>query len=138
MAELKSEIESMQNNLEKEATTSTLIDANKVTSIDVKPQTSQIPAELESLAEKKEEWEIAYINMRINNVYNPLNKNVDWLSTRIDLLQQDLDTIRMNDPQPATSIDICNNTSIGTRFTTMEDRLKSYEDMHDRFTSPIM
>ncbi|KAG5384412.1 hypothetical protein IGI04_035882 [Brassica rapa subsp. trilocularis] len=44
----------------------------------------------------------------------------------------------MNDPQPATSIDICNITSINTRFAAMEDRLKSYEDMHDRFTSPIM
>ncbi|KAF2601163.1 hypothetical protein F2Q70_00026090 [Brassica cretica] len=85
----------MQHNLEKEATTSPSIDANKATSIDIKPQTSQIPAEPESLAEKKDEWEIAYTNTRINDVYNPLN-NVDWLSTRIDLLQQELDTIRMN------------------------------------------
>ncbi|KAF2600766.1 hypothetical protein F2Q68_00009782 [Brassica cretica] len=106
MVELKTKIESMQHNLEKEATTSTSIDANKATSIDVKPQTSQIPEKPESLAEKKDEWEIAYINTRINDVYNPLNNNVDWLSTRIDLLQQELDTIRMNDPQPATSIDI--------------------------------
>ncbi|KAF2620880.1 hypothetical protein F2Q68_00039923 [Brassica cretica] len=44
----------------------------------------------------------------------------------------------MADPQPATSIDICNITSIDTRFAAMEDRLKYYEDMHDRFTSPIM
>ncbi|KAF3583601.1 hypothetical protein F2Q69_00030566 [Brassica cretica] len=41
--------------LEKEATTSPSIDANKAISIDVKPQTSQIPAEPESLAEKKDE-----------------------------------------------------------------------------------
>ena len=128
----------MQHRLEKEATTSPSIDANQATSIDIKPQTSQIPAEPERLAEKRDEWEIAYINARINDVYNPLNNNVDWLSTRIDLLQQDLDTIRTNDPQPATSIDICNITSIDTRFAAMEDRLKSYEDMHDRFTSPIM
>ena len=98
----------MQHSLEKEATASTSIDANKATSLDVKPQTSQIPAEPEGLAEKKDEWEIAYFNTKINDVYNPLNNNVDWLSTRIDLLQQELDTIRMNDPQPATSIDICN------------------------------
>ncbi|KAF2599779.1 hypothetical protein F2Q68_00009779 [Brassica cretica] len=44
----------------------------------------------------------------------------------------------MNDPQPATSIDICNIKSIDARFAAIEDRLKSYEDMHDRFTSPIM
>ncbi|KAF3523996.1 hypothetical protein F2Q69_00050340 [Brassica cretica] len=44
----------------------------------------------------------------------------------------------MKDPQPATSIDICNITSIDARFASMEDRLKSYEDMHERFTSPIM
>ncbi|KAF3526401.1 hypothetical protein F2Q69_00047309 [Brassica cretica] len=44
----------------------------------------------------------------------------------------------MKDPQPATSIDICNITSIEARFASMEDRLKSYEDMHERFTSPIM
>ncbi|KAF3561604.1 hypothetical protein DY000_02017521 [Brassica cretica] len=136
--EMVTEIESMQHNLEKEATTSPSIDANKSTSIDVKPQTSQIPAEPKSLAEKKDECEIAYINTRINDVYNPLNNNVDWLSTRIDLLQQELHTIRMNDPQPVTSIDICNITSIDTRFAALEDRLKSYEDMHDRFTSPIM
>ncbi|KAF3555866.1 hypothetical protein F2Q69_00013329 [Brassica cretica] len=138
MAEIRTEIESMQHNLEKEATTSPSIDANKTTSIDVKPQTSQIPAEPKSLAEKKDEWEVAYINTRINDVYNPLNNNVDWLSTRIDLLQQELDTIRMADPQPATLIDIYNITSIDTRFAAMEDRLKSYEHMHDRFTSPIM
>ncbi|KAF2616147.1 hypothetical protein F2Q70_00011557 [Brassica cretica] len=58
MAEMGTEIESMQHNLEKEATTSPSVDANKATSIDVKPQTSQIPAEPESLAEKKDEWEI--------------------------------------------------------------------------------
>ncbi|KAF2554066.1 hypothetical protein F2Q68_00034537 [Brassica cretica] len=101
MAEIRTEIESMQHNLEKEATTSPSIDANKATSIDVRPQTSQIPAKSESLVEKKDEWEIAYINPRINDVYNPLNNNMDW-------------------------------------FSAMEDRLKSYEDMHDRFTSPIM
>ncbi|KAF3485840.1 hypothetical protein F2Q69_00053822 [Brassica cretica] len=138
MAEMRTEIESMQHNLEKEATTSPSIDANKATSIDVKPQTSQIPAEPESLAEKKDEWEIAYINTGINDVYNPLKNNVDWLSTRIDLVQQDLDTIRKKDPQPATSIDICTITSIDSKFAAMEDRLQTYEDMHDRFTSPIM
>ncbi|KAF2556950.1 hypothetical protein F2Q68_00014744 [Brassica cretica] len=138
MAEMRTEIESMQHILEKEATTSPSIDANKATSIDVKPQTSQIPTEPESLAEKKDEWEIAYINTKINEVYNPLNNNVDWLSTRIDLLQQDLDTIRKKDQQPATSIDICTITSIDSKFAAMEDRLQTYEDMHDRFTSPIM
>ncbi|KAF2600379.1 hypothetical protein F2Q68_00010210 [Brassica cretica] len=43
-----------------------------------------------------------------------------------------------NDPQPATSIDICTITSIDSKFAAMEDRLQTYEDMHDRFTSPIM
>ncbi|WZZ89031.1 hypothetical protein YC2023_117610 [Brassica napus] len=146
MAEMRTEIESMQHILEKEAKTSpsiddnkaTSIDPNKATSIDVKPQTSQIPAEPESLAEKKDEWEIAYINTKINDVYNPLNKNVDWLSTRIDLLQQYLDTIRKKDQQPATSIDICTITSIDSKFAAMEDMLQTYEDMHDCFTSPIM
>ncbi|KAF3535589.1 hypothetical protein F2Q69_00022428 [Brassica cretica] len=138
MAEMRTEIESMQHSLEKEAMSSSSIDANKETSIYVKQQTSQIPAELESLAEKKDEWEIAYIYPRINDVYNPLSNNVDWLSTRIDLLQQDLDTICKKDPQPATLIDICTITSIDSKFAAMEDRLQTYEDMHDRFTSPIM
>ncbi|KAF2605952.1 hypothetical protein F2Q68_00044146 [Brassica cretica] len=89
MAQMRTEIESMQHILEKEATTSPSIDANKATSIDVKPHTSQIPAGPDSLVEKKDEWEIAYINTKINDVYNPLNNNVDWLSTRIDLLQQE-------------------------------------------------
>ncbi|KAF3609529.1 hypothetical protein DY000_02048677 [Brassica cretica] len=138
MAEMRTEIDSMQHIFEKEATTSPSIDANKATSIDVNTQTSQIPAEPESLAAKKDEWEIAYISTKINDIYNPLNNNVDWLSTRIDLLQQDLDTIRKKDPQPATSIDICTITSIDSQFAAMEDRLQSYEDMHDSFTSPIM
>ncbi|KAF3566712.1 hypothetical protein DY000_02016298 [Brassica cretica] len=138
MTEMRTKIESMQHILEKEATTSPSIDANKATSIDVKPQTSQIPAGLDSLAEKKDEWEIAYINTKINDLYNPLNNNVDWLSTRIDLLQQDLDTIGKKDHQPTTSIDICTITSIDSKFAAMEDRLQTYEDMHDRFTSPIM
>ncbi|CAG7897206.1 unnamed protein product [Brassica rapa] len=59
MAEMRTEIESMQHKLEKEATTSPSINASKATSIDVKQQTSQIPAEPKSLAEKKDEWEIA-------------------------------------------------------------------------------
>ena len=122
MAEMRTEIESMQHNLEKEATTSTSIDADKATLINIKPQTSQIPAELESLVEKKDEWEITYINTTINDVYNPLNNNVDWLSTRIDMAQQDLDTIRKKDPQPATLIDICTITSIDSKFAAMEDR----------------
>ncbi|KAG5384489.1 hypothetical protein IGI04_035959 [Brassica rapa subsp. trilocularis] len=126
------------HSLEKEATTSPSIDADKAISIDVKPHASQIPAEPQSLAEKNDEWEIAYINTKINDVYNPLNNNMDWLSTRIDLLQQDLDTIRKKDPQPETSIDICIITSIDSKFTAMEDRLQSYKDMHDHFTSPIM
>ncbi|KAF3576449.1 hypothetical protein DY000_02030628 [Brassica cretica] len=124
MAEMRTEIESMQHNLEKEATTSPSIGANKATSIDVKPHISQIPVEPKILAEKKDEWEIAYINTRINDVYNPLNNNVDWLSTRIDKLHQDLDTIHMNDPQPATSIDICNITSTDTKFAAMKDRFR--------------
>ncbi|KAF3562877.1 hypothetical protein DY000_02016297 [Brassica cretica] len=138
MAKMRTEIESMQHILEKEATTSPSIDANKAKSIYVKPQTSQIPAGPESLAEKKDEWEIAYINTKINDIYNPLNNNVDWLSMTIDPLQQDLDTIRKKDQQPATSIDICTITLIDSKFTAMEDRLQTYEDMHDRFTSPIM
>ncbi|KAF2566227.1 hypothetical protein F2Q68_00025434 [Brassica cretica] len=48
MADMRTEIESMQHSLEKEATTSPSIDAYKATSIDVKPQTSQIPAEPQS------------------------------------------------------------------------------------------
>ncbi|KAF3609530.1 hypothetical protein DY000_02048676 [Brassica cretica] len=128
--ELKTLVDDTYQTLDREATTSPSIDANKATSIDVKPQTSQIPVEPESLAEKKDEWEIAYINTKINNV--------DWLSTRIDLLQQNLDTIRKKDQQPATSIDICTITSIDSKFAAMEDRLQTYEDMHDRFTSPIM
>ena len=112
------------------------IDRRQQSNID-RRQATYIP-DSESLAEKKYEWEIAYINTRINDVYNPLNNNMDWFSTKIDLLQQDLDTICMNNPQPATSIDIFNITSIDTRFAAIEDRLKSYEDMHDRFTSPIM
>ncbi|KAF2610164.1 hypothetical protein F2Q70_00012038 [Brassica cretica] len=94
MAEMRTYIESKQHILEKEATTSPSIDANKATSIDVKPHTSQIPAEPESLAEKKNEWEIAYINTKIND----------------------------KDQQPATSIDICTITSIDSKFTAMEDR----------------
>ncbi|KAF3603460.1 hypothetical protein F2Q69_00035748 [Brassica cretica] len=72
MAEMRTNIESMQHNLEKEATASPSIDANKTTLIDDKPQTSQIPAEPESLTEKKDEWEIEYINTKINNVYTLL------------------------------------------------------------------
>ncbi|KAF2593513.1 hypothetical protein F2Q70_00043614 [Brassica cretica] len=47
MAEMRTEIESLQHNLEKKATTSTSIDATNATSIDVKPQTFQFPAEPE-------------------------------------------------------------------------------------------
>ncbi|KAF3488434.1 hypothetical protein F2Q69_00053628 [Brassica cretica] len=104
MVEMRKKIESMQHILEKEATTSP--------SIDAKPQTSQIPAEPESLAEKKDEWKIAYLNTKIND--------------------QDLDTICKKDPQPSTSIDICTIKSIDRKFAAMEDRdIGKLNDQHD-------
>ncbi|KAG5397634.1 hypothetical protein IGI04_019448 [Brassica rapa subsp. trilocularis] len=116
MTEMRTEIESLCQQLEKEATTSASIDAPHATSIDV----------------------ISYIDTRINDVYCPLNNNVDWLSTKIELLQQDLDTIRKKDQQPATSIDMCTFTSLDAKVLAMNERLRTYEDMHDRFISPVM
>ncbi|KAF2536238.1 hypothetical protein F2Q68_00021107 [Brassica cretica] len=52
----------------------------------------------------KDEWEISYIYTKIHD--------------------QDLDTIRKKDPQPATSIDICTITSIDSKFAAMEDRFR--------------
>ncbi|KAG5384737.1 hypothetical protein IGI04_036207 [Brassica rapa subsp. trilocularis] len=114
MAEMRTEIESLRQQLEKEATTSASIDAPRAASIDV----------------------ISYIDTRINDVYCPLNNNVDWLSTKIELLQQDLDTIRKKDQHPATSIDMCTFTSLDAKVSAMNERLRTYEDMHDRFISP--
>ncbi|KAF2606308.1 hypothetical protein F2Q68_00044831 [Brassica cretica] len=96
---------------------------------------TQIPAEPQCSAEHKDEWEVSYINTRINDVYYPLNNNVDWLSTKIELLLQDLDTIRKKDQQPATSIDVCTITSLDAKISAMDDRLLTYEDMHDHFAN---
>ncbi|KAF2585400.1 hypothetical protein F2Q70_00037260 [Brassica cretica] len=106
MAEMGIGIESVRQQLEKEATTSASIDAKHATSIDVSLPTAQISAEPQCSTQHKDEWEVSYIDTRINDVYCPLNNNVDWLSTKIELLQQDLDTIRKKDQQPATSIDM--------------------------------
>ncbi|KAF2559863.1 hypothetical protein F2Q68_00015356 [Brassica cretica] len=114
MAEMRTEIESLRQQLEKEATTSASIDALHATSIE----------------------EVSYIDTRINDVYCPLNNNVDWLNTKIELLQQDLDTIRKKDQQPGTSLDMCTFTSLDAKVTAMNERLRTYEDMHDRFISP--
>ncbi|KAG5414539.1 hypothetical protein IGI04_002106 [Brassica rapa subsp. trilocularis] len=136
MVEMRTKIESLRQQLEKEATTSASIDAPHAPSIDVSLLTAQIPAEPQYSAEHKDEWEVSYINTRINDVYYPLNNNVEWLNTKIELLQQDLDTIRKKDQQPATSIDVCTITSLDAKISTMNDRLQTYEDMHDRFISP--
>ncbi|KAG5388525.1 hypothetical protein IGI04_030066 [Brassica rapa subsp. trilocularis] len=136
MAEMKTEIESLRQQLEKEATTSASIDAPHATSIDVSLPTAQIPAESQCSAQHRDEWEVSYIDTRISVVYCPLNNNVDWLSTKIELLQQDLDTIRKKDQQPATSIDMCTFTSLDAKVSAMNERLRTYEDMHDRFISP--
>ncbi|KAG5375844.1 hypothetical protein IGI04_040440 [Brassica rapa subsp. trilocularis] len=138
MAEMRTEIESLRQQLEKEATTSASIDAPRATSIDVSLPTAQIPAEPQCSTQHRDEWEISYIDTRINDVYYPLNNNVDWLSTKIELLQQDLDTIRKKDQQPATSIDMCTFTSLDAKVSAMNERLRTYEDMHDRFISPVM
>ncbi|KAF3585164.1 hypothetical protein F2Q69_00029146 [Brassica cretica] len=136
MAEMRTEIESLRQQLEKEATTSTSIDAPHATSIDVSLPTAQIPAEPQCSTQHRDEWEVSYIDTRINDVYCPLNNNVDWLSTKIELLQQDLDTIHKKDQQPATSIDMCTFTSLDAKISAMNERLRTYEDMHDRFISP--
>ncbi|KAF3532751.1 hypothetical protein DY000_02042923 [Brassica cretica] len=133
---LGEELKTLQ--LEKEATTSTSIDAPHATSIDVSLPTAQIPAEPQCSTQHKDEWEVSHIDTRINDVYCPLNNNVDWLSTKIKLLQQDLDTIRKKDQQPATSIDMCTFTSLDAKVSAINERLRTYEDMHDRFISPVM
>ncbi|KAG5414921.1 hypothetical protein IGI04_002488 [Brassica rapa subsp. trilocularis] len=109
VAEMRTEIDSLRQQFEKEAMTSASIDAP-----------------------------FSYIDTRINEVYCPLNNNVDWLSTKIELLQQDLDTIRKKDQHPATSIDMCTFTSLDAKVSAMNERLRTYEDMHDRFISPVM
>ncbi|KAG5388453.1 hypothetical protein IGI04_029994 [Brassica rapa subsp. trilocularis] len=130
MAEMRTGIESLRQQLEKEATTSASIDAPRATSIDVSLPTVQIPAEPQCSTQHGDEWEVSYIDTRINDVYCPLNNNVDWLSTKIELLQQDLDTIRKKDQQPATSIDMCTFTSLDAKVSAMNERLRTYEDMH--------
>ncbi|KAG5375337.1 hypothetical protein IGI04_039933 [Brassica rapa subsp. trilocularis] len=136
MVEMRTEIESLCQQLEKEATTSASIDAPHGPSIDVSLPTAQIPAEPQCSAKHKDEWEVSYIDTSINDVYYPLNNNVDWLSTKIELQQQDLDTIRKKDQQPATSIDVCTITSLDAKISAMNEGLRTYEDMHDRFISP--
>ncbi|KAG5388812.1 hypothetical protein IGI04_030353 [Brassica rapa subsp. trilocularis] len=126
---------SLRHQHENKATTTTSIDAPHAPSIDVSLPTAQIPAEPQCSAEHKDEWEVSYINTRINDVYYPLNNNVDWLSTKIELLQQDLDIIRKKDQQPATSIDVCTITSLDAKISAMDDRLQTYEDMHDHFAN---
>ncbi|KAG5375941.1 hypothetical protein IGI04_040537 [Brassica rapa subsp. trilocularis] len=138
MAEMRTEIDSLRQQLDKEATTSASIDAPCSTSIDVSLPTAQILAEPRCSTQHMDEWEVSYIDTRINDVYCPLNNNVDWLSTKIELLQQDLDTIRKKDQHPATSIDMCTFTSLDAKVSAMNERLRTYEDMHDRFISPVM
>ncbi|KAG5397568.1 hypothetical protein IGI04_019382 [Brassica rapa subsp. trilocularis] len=106
MVEMRTEIESLRQQLEKEATTSASIDAPHAPSMDVSLPTAQILAEPQCSAQHKDEWE------------------------------QDLDTVRKKDQQPATSIDVCNITSLDAKVAAMNERLRTYEDMHDRFVSP--
>ncbi|WZZ14801.1 hypothetical protein YC2023_107890 [Brassica napus] len=138
MAEMRTEIDSLRQQLEKEATTSASIDAPCAKSIDVSLPTAQTLAEPRCSTQHRDEWEVSYIDTRINDVYCPLNNNVDWLSTKIELLQQDLDTIRKKDQHPATSIDMCTFTSLDAKVSAMNERLRTYEDMHDHFISPVM
>ncbi|KAG5384661.1 hypothetical protein IGI04_036131 [Brassica rapa subsp. trilocularis] len=138
MAEMRTEIDSLRQQLEKEATTSASIDAPCATSIDVSLPTAQTLAEPRCSTQHKDEWEVSYIDTRINDVYCPLNNNVDWLSTKIELLQQDLDTIRKKDQHPATSIDMCTFISLDAKVSAMNERLRTYEDMHASFISPVM
>ncbi|KAG2270585.1 hypothetical protein Bca52824_065140 [Brassica carinata] len=113
---MRTEIESLRQQLVKEATTSASINAPHAASIDVSLPTAQIPAEPQCSAQHKDVWEVSYIDTRINDVYYPLNNNVDWLSSKIELLQQDLDTIRKKDQQPVTSIDVCTITSLDAKI----------------------
>ncbi|KAF3524577.1 hypothetical protein F2Q69_00048452 [Brassica cretica] len=119
------------HNLEKEATTSTSIDANKGTSIDVKPQTSQTLAKLESLAEKKDEWEIAYINTRINDIYNPLNNNVTNVQKDIGKLNDQHDF----QEEGSTSIDRFRMTSLDGKKPT--EHLPYTAEEVDQITSKL-
>ncbi|KAG5397587.1 hypothetical protein IGI04_019401 [Brassica rapa subsp. trilocularis] len=94
MVEMRTKIESLRQQLEKEATTLASINAPHVPSIDVSLPTAQIPAE-----------------------------------------PQYLDAIHKKDQQPATSIDVCTITSLYAKISAMDNRLQTYEDMHDRFAN---
>lgn len=63
---------------------------------------------------------------------------MDWIGTKIESLQQNLENFRKKDHQPTTSINMGTIESIDAKIAAVNDRLQSYEDMHDRFTSPIM
>lgn len=141
MAKVRMEIKSVKKLLEKEVTAEISIDSIPAPSIDIRKTTSRNPTQPECSSPKKVEWEIAYINTKIGDVYSPLNNNIDWLNKRIDLLQQKLKTIREQDQcqnHHASSIDTTLSTSIDNKLAAMEDRLKSYEEKNDHFTSPFM
>ncbi|KAF3609289.1 hypothetical protein DY000_02048000 [Brassica cretica] len=122
---IQDRLQNISNQREKDATTSASIDAPHAPSIDVSLPTAQIPAEPQCSAQHKDEWEVSYIDTRINDVYYPLNNNVDGLSTKIELLQQDLDPIRKKDQQPATSIDVCTFISLDAKAKSASiDRLR--------------
>ncbi|KAF3541167.1 hypothetical protein F2Q69_00022441 [Brassica cretica] len=153
MAEMRTEIESMQHRLEKEATTSPSIDASKATSIDVKPQTFQIPAEPQDLdiIRKKDPQPATSINIctvtSIDSKFaamedrdiGKLNDQHDFqeeCSTSINRFRMaSLDDKKPTEHLPYTAAEVNQITSkLYTAIDTMEERFeKRCDDIYFPF-----
>lgn len=69
-------------------------------------------------------------NKMLDDIYYPLNNNINWLTTRNEEMQKELDMIhRKNALQSeiSTSIDRKSQPLIDARLTSLEDLLKSFD-----------
>ncbi|KAL0898790.1 hypothetical protein Bca101_082751 [Brassica carinata] len=123
----------LEEQKEEEAKQPASIDAPEAIPIDAEQRETRIPAQNMTLPTEENQWETAYINEKISETCHPINNTVTWLVKRIDLLTTDLDMLRENcQQQPQPPIDTDMPASIDGRFTAVQERLDTFEAMHDK------
>ena len=79
---------------------------------------------------RAKQWEAEAFKMRLDDIYNTLNNNINWLTKRSGFMQRELAMLREKNERrqkESTSIDTETSPSIDARLTSLEDLVKSFD-----------
>ncbi|KAJ4901888.1 Uncharacterized protein Rs2_15839 [Raphanus sativus] len=83
--------------------------------------------EIKQILGSGNQWEVESLQKQLDIFYCSINSNMDWISTRGELMQKELKLLR-HKQKTLGSIDSNKAKSIDRRFIRLEDKMYSFED----------